>query len=369
MQAIPSPLDCSQQCIPSGTSSTPGPQGPAGAAGADGTNGVNAYTLSTTGTDVMPDEGDSVTVTTSSSTAWMAVGAIVYVQFWGWLRVTATPTSTSVTLLNIEDSGTGAYADNAAPGTVLPAGARIVPSGPQGVGGSTPADALLASANLSDVDDVGSSRDNLGLGTAAVLDTGVTNGLLPPIDTTFTSGDAVFATGTGLQTKTASDARTALGLGTLATQAASAVAITGGAIDGTQIGGTTPAQAEFTALTAGGATTLESTLFTPSSAVQLLAAGTTTLPNATKIKVAGNGAPATITATPSITAPASDGQLLLIQGNDDTNTVEYQDEGTLASSGLRLGATSRTLGKGDTLLLTWTAADSKWYEVNFTALV
>ncbi len=43
--------------------------------------------------------------------------------------------------------------------------------------------------------------------------------------------------------------RTTLGLGTIATQAASAVAITGGAIDGTAIGGTTPAAGTFSSLT------------------------------------------------------------------------------------------------------------------------
>ena len=46
-----------------------------------------------------------------------------------------------------------------------------------------------------------------------------------------------------------STARTNLGLGTMATQAASAVAITGGTIDGASIGVTTPAAGKFTALT------------------------------------------------------------------------------------------------------------------------
>ena len=43
-----------------------------------------------------------------------------------------------------------------------------------------------------------------------------------------------------------SAARTTLGLGTMATQAASAVAITGGTINGTPIGGTTPSTGKFT---------------------------------------------------------------------------------------------------------------------------
>jgi hypothetical protein len=52
--------------------------------------------------------------------------------------------------------------------------------------------------------------------------------------------------------------RTALGLATMATQAASAVAITGGAINGTTIGATTPNTAVFTSLTVNDNTTLGS---------------------------------------------------------------------------------------------------------------
>lgn len=47
-----------------------------------------------------------------------------------------------------------------------------------------------------------------------------------------------------------SGSRSALGLGTIATQAASAVAITGGTVDGTPIGGTTPAAVRGTNVTA-----------------------------------------------------------------------------------------------------------------------
>jgi hypothetical protein len=56
----------------------------------------------------------------------------------------------------------------------------------------------------------------------------------------------------GTGATTASGARTNLGLGTIATQDASNVAITGGTIDNTVIGGTTPAAGTFTTLTGGG---------------------------------------------------------------------------------------------------------------------
>lgn len=52
----------------------------------------------------------------------------------------------------------------------------------------------------------------------------------------------------------ASTSRTNLGLGTIATQAASAVAVTGGAINGTTVGTTTPASVKTSALTVTGAT-------------------------------------------------------------------------------------------------------------------
>lgn len=339
-------------------------------------SGTNAYTTSTTGLDVMPAEGGSVTVTTSSDTSFLAVGQIAYVQFWGWLRVLATPTTTSVTLENIEDAATDAYLENAAPGTLLPAGARIVPGGLQGPSGATPSGALLAANNLNDVDDPATSRSNLGLGTMAVQAAGsvaITGGSITGIT------DLAVADG-GTGSSNASDARTALGLGTISTQAASAVAITGGDIRGTPIGIGTPSTGSFTTLASSGAATLNSVavagnasvgggLFLPASATQSLVAANTINPNAAKVKVVGSGGAVTLTSTPSITAPLADGQLLLIQGTHATNTLTVQDEGTLPSSGLRLGAATRVLGLGDTLLLTWDAATSIFYEVAYTQQV
>ncbi len=60
----------------------------------------------------------------------------------------------------------------------------------------------------------------------------------------------------GTGASTAAAARTALGLGTIATQDANAVAITGGAIDGTTVGSTTAAAGSFTTLNSSGATRL-----------------------------------------------------------------------------------------------------------------
>ena len=60
----------------------------------------------------------------------------------------------------------------------------------------------------------------------------------------------------GTGATTAATARTALGLGTIATQAANSVAVTGGAIDGTTVGSTTAAAGAFTTLNSSGATQL-----------------------------------------------------------------------------------------------------------------
>jgi hypothetical protein len=73
---------------------------------------------------------------------------------------------------------------------------------------------------------------------------------------TLTLGGTLAIANGGTGATTDSAARTALGLGTMSTQAASAVAITGGAIDGTTVGSTTVAAGSFTTLNSSGNTRL-----------------------------------------------------------------------------------------------------------------
>lgn len=82
---------------------------------------------------------------------------------------------------------------------------------------------------------------------------------------TLTTALPVAQGGTGATT--AAGARTNLGLGTMATANASAVAITGGTINGTVIGGSTPAAGTFTTLTSTGAAAFSSLTLTTDLAV------------------------------------------------------------------------------------------------------
>jgi hypothetical protein len=114
-----------------------------------------------------------------------------------------------------------------------------------------------------------------------------------------------------------------------------------------------------------GAVTHTTTTVYTSASIQTLAAGSPVVASATKVIVAGSGGPITTTAAPSI-ADGADGQMLYVVGTNDTNTLELQDEGTLASSNLALGSTSRVLGLGDVLVLMYDNTAASWIEVSFT---
>ncbi len=89
------------------------------------------------------------------------------------------------------------------------------------------------------------------------------------------------------------------------------------------------------------------------------------LPNGYNVRVAGNDGPVTVQVTPAI-APGLDGQMLCILGTSDERTVTLQDQGLLPNSGLGLGASERTLGRGDVLTLRFEEADATWWEVSFS---
>lgn len=102
--------------------------------------------------------------------------------------------------------------------------------------------------------------------------------------------------------------------------------------------------------------------------IQVLVAATQIIPESIGVKVVGTGGATTLTGTPQvITNGVTSGQILRITGTSASNTVIATDNGTAAGSALELGASTRTLGLGSTLVLVWDAVTAKWYEVSFLA--
>lgn len=185
----------------------------------------------------MPAYGGTTASTEIANSDWLEVNEVVFVRSGGstaYMIVASVPDSTHVTLTNPATGNTTAddYYNNAAPGTVFGALTTIKSGGLQGPPGLVPADALLVANNLNDVASVSDSRNNLGLGTAAVEDIGVADGNVVIINDVagLAVDDFLQATATGVKGIDAATAVTALGLGTMATQDANAVAITGGSI-------------------------------------------------------------------------------------------------------------------------------------------
>lgn len=281
-------------------------------------------------------------------TDWLAPGEPIWIETLGVLIVVSIA-GLDVTVQNPANGG-GSYDFNAPPGTIAASTLRVTPSGFEGVAGT------------------------VGGVAGGDLQGNYPNPLLKNTGTPGTTGDATHVARITTDAAGRVTAATAVPInfptpptfGTMATQNANAVNVTGGNIANTPISG---ADGSFTTLAASAASVLSGTLALPSGSIQTIGAASTIHTTAGKVRVVGNGGPVTVGTLPTCDNGTSDGQLVVIQGTDDTNTVTVQDGGTLPGSKLRLGATTRTLGKGDTLVLMWDSADAKWYEVSYTDLV
>ena len=103
-------------------------------------------------------------------------------------------------------------------------------------------------------------------------------------------------------------------------------------------------------------------VYTPSTNLSLNAGSTLTITN-TIMRVQGSFGPVTL-GLPSLSA-GNDGQLIIIQGTNDANTVSFVDDGSTPGTLMELNDDSAmVLGNGDTITLVYSASDSRWYEVS-----
>jgi hypothetical protein len=206
----------------------------AGDDGTNGTNGQNAYTTTTAsfnmpnGAGTIPTDTD-VTISVVSS-AWAGINQIIFINVGagahGHFKVISKPTTTSMTVRNLED-GTGIYSDNSAPATTFASGATVQPAGLQGLAGASSGMAPVGATYITQTPDgtltneqalsalaTGLVKNTTATGVLTIAAQGNANTNVPFVDDAsgLTNGESLFATATGIESKTAANARTALGL-------------------------------------------------------------------------------------------------------------------------------------------------------------
>lgn len=105
---------------------------------------------------------------------------------------------------------------------------------------------------------------------------------------------------------------------------------------------------------------------TPPSTAQTLVAGTAILANAPFVMITA-AAPITSTAAPTI-ANGVDGQRITVM-NVGANAITLSDQGTLASSNLRLTATTLALAANRSIDLMYSSTVGDWVQVGNLVLV
>jgi len=94
---------------------------------------------------------------------------------------------------------------------------------------------------------------------------------------------------------------------------------------------------------------------------QRLSASDRIVPGATRIKIEGFGGAVTLNSVPTID-PGEDGQLIFLQGSNDSNVVTLLDERLLSGSKLRLGTPHRSLSANVFLVLMYDRTSGFWIE-------
>jgi len=100
-------------------------------------------------------------------------------------------------------------------------------------------------------------------------------------------------------------------------------------------------------------------IYTPSADTSITAAGGITVTNAL-MRIQGDGGAIDITADPQIVAGTSDGQIVVLQGVSDANTVTLDDGTGLALA----GGVSFVIGNNDNIGMMWDSGESEWLENN-----
>lgn len=209
---------------------------------------------------------------------------------------------------------------------------------------------------LVDDADAAASRTTLGLGTIATQtasSVSITGGSITGItDLAIADGGTGASTAAGARTAIgattvgdavfiavdAATARTALALGTIAVQNANSVTISGGTINGTSVGATTPSSGAFSSLTANDAVTFtQNTASTSTTSGTLVVTGGTGISGAAFIgagvTVSGASIAATVTgSTEGVRAAVSD------SGTSNIPTVLTLRHNTSGTAGAAFGA-------------------------------
>lgn len=109
-------------------------------------------------------------------------------------------------------------------------------------------------------------------------------------------------------------------------------------------------------------------ILTPASAQAITAVGNSITISGPVIQLTAN-ASYTLTSAPTI-ANGTDGQIIIIRNVDSgADVITIQDQGTLANSNLRLGATTRALGPRDSICLQYSSTVGDWCECWYSNVI